>query len=119
MGDPSAAPNVLVYYFHGAARCPTCLKMEQYAREAIEDEFQVREENGRVRWLAVNYDEPAHEHFVAKYQLVASTIVIAARRANNEEVWRKLDRTWDLVGDEPAYKRYVIEELNTMMGDAP
>lgn len=117
--DRSAAPSVLMYYFHGAMRCPTCLKMERYAREAIEDEFPVREGAGRVQWLAVNYDEPAHEHFVAKYQLVASTIVIAARGANNEESWRKLDRTWDLVGDEPAFKRYVVEEVTSLLGDAP
>lgn len=117
--DRSAAPSVLVYYFHGAMRCPTCLKMEQYAREAIEDEFPAREGAGRLQWLAVNYDEAAHEHFVAKYQLVASTIVIAARAANDEETWRKLDRAWDLVGDEPAFKRYVVEEVTSMLEDAP
>ena len=32
--------QVIAYYFHGSFRCPTCYNLEQYAKEAIEDNFQ-------------------------------------------------------------------------------
>jgi len=81
---------LVAYYFHGTMRCPTCLKMEQYARDAIESGYQTEIGSGRVRWLAVNYDEPANEHFIKKYGLVASSLVIVADQAAPESAARKL-----------------------------
>ena len=31
--------QVVVYYFHGNARCQSCYKLEQYAKEALEKNF--------------------------------------------------------------------------------
>jgi len=114
--DARAAPVLVAYYFHGTQRCPTCLKMEQYAKEAIEEAFPDELNGGRVRWQAVNYDEPANEHFVKKYGLVASSLVIVSDRAAAPKAWRRVDRIWDLVGDEQAFKNYVIDEVKNMLG---
>jgi len=112
-------PVLVAYYFHGTLRCPTCLKMEKDAREAIQDAYQAEVASGRVRWQAVNYDEPANEHFVKDYGLVASSLVIVSGEAVASGVWRKLDRIWDLNGDEQAYKNYVIDEVKNMLrGDS-
>lgn len=110
------APMVVVYYFHGTMRCSTCLKMEQYAREAIAEAFAAELEAGRVRWQAVNYDESANEHFVKEYDLVASALVIVSPGVDEQLVSRNLERIWDLVGDEDAFKGYVVDEVATMLG---
>ena len=94
------SPVLVAYYFHGTSRCATCLKMEKYAREAIEDAYQAEVGSGRVRWQAINYDEPANEHFVKDYGLLASSLVIVSGEAVPSGVWRKMDRIWDLIGDE-------------------
>lgn len=109
------APVLEAYYFHGTSRCTTCLKMEQYAREAIEEKYPSELENGRVRWQAVNYDEPANEHFVKDYGLVASNLVIVSNQSAARSAWRRLDRIWDLVGDEHAFKNYVTDEVKSML----
>jgi hypothetical protein len=109
------APVLVAYYFHGTSRCTTCLKMEQYARDAIEGAYQAEVRSGRVRWRAVNYDDPANEHFVKDYALVASSLVIVSGEAIASDVWRKLERMWDLVGDEQAFKNYVIDEVKNML----
>lgn len=117
LADERSAPAVIAYYFHATMRCPTCLKMEEYARKAIEETYPTELGEGRIRWQAVNYDEPANEHFVKEYELVASTIVVRRDDAGEKDAWRKLERIWDLVGDEGAFKRYVIEEVSTMLRD--
>jgi len=112
------APVLVAYYFHGTSRCPTCLKMERYAREAIEENFDGDVQSGRVQWHALNYDEPANEHFVKRYELFASALVLVSGQADVQR-WQKLERIWDLVGDEPAFKAYVIDQVTSMLrGDS-
>lgn len=109
------APAVIAYYFHGTLRCPTCLTMEEYAREAIEETYATELDDGRIRWGAVNYDEPVNGHFVKEYELVASALVVLSDGGASKNAWRKLERIWDLVGDEEAFKSYVIEEVTNLL----
>ena len=109
------APGVVVYYFHGAMRCPTCLKMERYAHEAIEEAFAAGIDAGLIEWRALNYDEPVHEHFVKEYGLTASALVVVSQAHAGADSWRNLDRIWDLVSDEVAFKVYVVEAVNAVL----
>lgn len=118
--SPSAAqeaPALVAYYFHGNFRCPTCLTMERYAREAIESEFDTDLRNGRIRWQTVNYDEPANEHLIKQYELYASALVLVPGQSAAQPPWQKLERVWDFVGDESAFKTYVIEQTHAMLRD--
>lgn len=108
-------PDVVAYYFHGASRCTTCLTMEKYAREAIEEVAPRVARDGQVRWTTVNFDEPVNEHFVKDYQLVASSLVIARADAGGSPAWQRLDRIWDLVGDEQAFKQFVKDEVTKLL----
>jgi len=114
--NAQSAPAVSAYYFHGTSRCSTCLKMEQFAKEAIEAAFPDHPGGHRIRWQALDYDEPGNEHFVKQYALVASSLILVSNRASTSGPWRKLDRTWDLVGDEVAFKKYVADEVRLMLG---
>jgi len=40
--------QVVVYYFHGTMRCPTCYKLEQYSKEAIETNFKDALASGKL-----------------------------------------------------------------------
>jgi hypothetical protein len=107
--------RTIVYYFHGTMRCPTCLKMERYAREAIEETFVAERDAELVRFRAVNYDEPANEHFIREYGLTASALVVVTETHDGPDSWRNLDRIWELVGDEVGFKAYVVNEVNGML----
>ncbi len=48
------AKKVIVYYFHGTFRCPTCTNMEKYSREAIETNFKKALAFGKVEFKIVN-----------------------------------------------------------------
>ena len=39
-GQETPKSKVVAYYFHGDFRCPTCYKLEQYSKEAIDTHFK-------------------------------------------------------------------------------
>jgi len=61
--------KLVVYYFHGTARCPTCRKFESLTDEAIKGHFSEALGRGTLEWRVVNIERPGNEHFVDDYQL--------------------------------------------------
>lgn len=110
--------KITAYYFHGDARCFTCHKMEQYAKEAIEENFKDELTNGLLVFKAVNVDEKENEHFVNDYQLYTKTLIIS-HIANGKEVEHKnLTKIWEYVRDKKRFFNYVIIEINNYLKDS-
>ena len=59
-----AQEKVIVYYFHGGARCATCQKFEAYTEETIKTGFSDELKTRKVEWRLVNVEEAGNEHFV-------------------------------------------------------
>ena len=72
-----ADSKVIIYYFYGNARCPTCRKFEAYTKQALDEAFAEKIANGRVEWRMVNVENSKNRHFINDYQLYTKTIVIA------------------------------------------
>jgi len=114
-GDANAGEplrdGVMVYYFHGNTRCPTCQTIESYAHEAVQAGFAEELNNGRLRWQVLNYEQPGNEHFDTDYQIVAPTVILARFQGGKQTAWKNLNRVWELVGDKKAFLKYVQDEL--------
>ena len=54
--EAPAGGTVTAYYFHGTFRCPTCHKLEQYAKEAIEANFKGALTSGKLSFKVVNIE---------------------------------------------------------------
>ena len=102
--------KLIAYYFHRTQRCPTCLKMEAYAKDVLTEGLYDAFESGELEWRAVNIEEPRNEHFVMEYELSASAVVMVSLEDGEQKQWKSLDRIWDLVSDEWAFKEYVRNE---------
>ena len=109
--------GVDVTYFHGSSRCPTCLRIEAYAEEAVQSRFEDEPAGGTVRWHSVNYDLPENAHYLDDYRLIAPTVVVAHRRDGQEVAWQNLDRVWELVGDQPAFAAYIQEGVDSYLAE--
>ena len=48
--------SFLVYYFHGDARCSSCIKLEKYTEEAVKGHFQTEIESGKITFQVVNVE---------------------------------------------------------------
>ena len=110
------ADTLVVYYFHGETRCPTCRNIERYSHEAVQTAFAAEIEQDKVSWKVVNYEEPKHSHFATDYEIVSPTVVLVRMVDGKAADWRNLARVWELVGDRDAFTEYVRNETRSMLG---
>ncbi len=99
--------HVVAYYFHGTFRCPTCHKLEQYSREAIEANFKDELSSGKLLFLVINIDEKENQHFVNDYQLYTKSLVLSLVKDSREIKSNNLAKIWDYVGDKQKFIDYV------------
>ena len=102
-------------YFHTTTRCPTCRKIEALSRKAITVNFADELKNGTLFWRAVNVDEPEHHHYKNDYQLFTKSLILSEIKDGKELRWKNLQKIWQLVGDEKAFKQYVLSEINAWL----
>ena len=115
---PAASPGkVVVYYFHGTARCFTCRKFEEYTGHVLQEDLADAVKAGRLEWRAINVDEPENEHFVQDYELAAKSIVVVNMQGGKKVRWKNLERIWELVRDREAFEVYVRDEVKAYLGD--
>lgn len=100
-----------VYYFHGNMRCKTCKKIEALTKKTLEEGFAAQLKDGSVELQVVNVDETENEHFVEDYQLATRSVVVSQIKQGKETKWRRLDKVWQLVHDEPAFSDYLRTEI--------
>ena len=100
-----------VYYFHGNIRCTTCKKIEALTKKTLEEAFAAQLKDGSVELQVVNVDETENEHFVEDYQLATRSVVVSQLKQGKEARWRRLDKVWQLVHDEPAFSDYLRTEI--------
>lgn len=108
--------KVVVYYFHGTARCPTCRKFESFSIEALHQAFAEAINDGRLEWRMVNVEDSGNEHFVSDYQLYSKSIVIVKKQDGKQTEWKNLKRIWELVRDKRVFMRYIQDEVGGYMG---
>jgi hypothetical protein len=98
-------PNAdVVYYFMTTQRCPSCMKIEAFAKEAVERDFAARLKNGTMIWKMVKVDETANQHFIQDYQLYTKSVVLVRYRDGKQIAWKNLEEVWTLLGDKTAFQ---------------
>ena len=121
-GKASAAslqPNhISVYYFHGYMRCPTCHKLEQYSKEAVEANFKDEIASGKLEFKVVNIEEKGNEHFVDDYQLYTKSLIVSLVQDGKEIKSKNLEKIWEYVGNKQRFLDYVKSEVADFLKEA-
>jgi len=110
--------TVTAYYFHGAFRCPTCHKLEEYAKEAIENNFKDALASGKLTFKIVNVESRGNKHYVADYQLYTKSLVLSLTKDGKEIRSKNLDKIWEYVRNKERYENYVRDEVTVFMKEA-
>jgi hypothetical protein len=110
--------KLTVYYFHSKRRCPTCMKMEAYTREAVTKGFANLVKTGRVELKVVDVDEPRDRHFVEDFKLITKSVVIVDSLDGKQVRWKNLDKIWKLVVNRFAFVKYVQDEINAYLRES-
>ena len=118
-GDPTKSETVsdglIVYYFHGTIRCPTCRSIESQAQETVQNHFASQLGKGEVVWKIVNYEQASAKPLATKFEIQMPVVVLAKMKDGKIENWNRLDKVWALVGDKPAFTKYVQGEIERML----
>lgn len=111
----AVSDGLVVYYFHGNVRCPTCRSIESQAEETLKTHFAPQLGDGAVVWRIANYERPSGKPLAAKFDVQMPVVVLAKMAGGQVEDWKRLDKVWPLVGDKPAFTAYVREEIDKML----
>ena len=113
--EPFPADGTIAVYFHSTQRCPSCLKIENYSHEAIQDAFADELANGTLLWRMVNTDEPQNEHFITDFELYTKSLVLVQMREGKQVRWKNCKDVWELLNDKEAFQIYVQEEVRAFL----
>ncbi|MFA5156625.1 MAG: nitrophenyl compound nitroreductase subunit ArsF family protein [Candidatus Omnitrophota bacterium] len=106
-GEDISSGKVIAYYFHGTARCPTCHKLEQYSKEAIEANFKDALASGKLEFKVVNIEDKGNEHYGDDYRLYTKSLILSLVKDGKEIKWKNLDKIWEYVGNKQRFIDYV------------
>ena len=115
--SPEQKKKLVVYYFHGNARCVTCRKLESYAKEALVLYFSEGLSSGTMEFKPVNVEIPENDHFIKDYSLVTKSVVLSDTVNGEQTNWKNLDKIWELVGDKEIYQQYIRDNIKEFLGD--
>ncbi len=109
--------QLIVYYFHGDVRCPTCHKLETYAKEALDTYFPDELASQDIVWRAINVDNPENRHFIQDYKLVTKSVVLSEITDGKEIEWKHLDQIWQKVRDKTSYLNYIRDSITEFIAE--
>ncbi|MDY6823671.1 MAG: nitrophenyl compound nitroreductase subunit ArsF family protein [Thermodesulfobacteriota bacterium] len=108
-------PEYVAYYFYTSKRCGPCTRIEQWSREAVEQNFQNEIKSGKLQWQAVNVDKPENKHFIEDFKLYTKSLIIADYDDGQPARWENLKNVWRLYRDKEKYFDYVALETRKFM----
>ena len=106
---------VIARYCHGHARCSSCIKIEQYSKEAIGGAFRKELDSGKLRFETVNVEEPANRHYEKDYDLYTKSLVLASEAGGKGLRHKVLNEVWEHLDDKDAFMAYVRAETKEFL----
>ncbi len=109
--------QVVAYYFYTNVRCPSCHKIEQYTKEAVEQYFKEDLASGRLVFKPVNTDQKENQHFIKDYQLYTKSIIISMMNGGKEVKYKNLTEVWQCLRDKQKFYDYIKAETNKYLDE--
>jgi hypothetical protein len=114
-GGAGSQETLVVWYFHGTMRCPTCQTIEALAHEVVQTDFAQELASGRVVWKTANYEKPFYSALAQKMQ-VRMPVVALARMAGDQLLESKtLEEVWGLVQDKTNFRDFLQKQIRQML----
>ena len=112
----NAIPDkVVVYYFHGTRRCPTCLGIQKVIEETIEEKFARELEADLLEFESLNFEEEKNKPYVEKYTLAFSTMIVTARVGDTVVKWDNAGKIWDFAHSPDELSAYVEKNVRAYL----
>lgn len=110
---------VVAYYFHGNYRCTSCLRIEQYSKEAIEKYYAEELKSGNLVFKVINVEEKGNEHYIQDYKLYTKSLVLSLVKEGKEAKSENLSKVWELLNDKEGFYEYVRNSTDNYLSELP
>lgn len=114
----SVRDGVIVYYFHGNRRCPTCVGIQNGISKTVAEKFGAQQAEGIVAFEEINIEEEANRTYADKYRLASSTMVVSILKDGKEIKWTVCDGVWRHALDKAKLTAYVEEQIREALAAA-
>lgn len=112
----SSQETLVVWYFHGTMRCPTCQTIEALAHEVVQADFAQQLASGRIVWKTANYEKPMYSALAQKMQVRMPVVALARMKGDQLVESKTLEEVWGLVQDKSAFRNFLVKEIRQMLG---
>lgn len=107
--------KVIAYYFYTTKRCGSCLKIENYSKEALDRNFAEAMETGQLEWRMVNTDEEENKHYIDDYSLFTKSLILVEMKDGAPVRWKQCGKVWEYLNDKPKFLDYVKREVQAYL----
>lgn len=107
--------KVIAYYFHPTARCPTCINIENYAKEVIDTKFSKEKDKGIITFREINIEDSINEHYINDYELTSSSLILVMYENKRQVKWKNLEKVWKFAGNKEEYFAYAKIEISQFL----
>jgi len=112
---PDGGKVLVVYFFHGTARCPSCKIIEAFGKKALEQGFPKERKSGRIVWRDIDLDKPENQHFIQDFQILSISLVLSDMENGEQKQWKNLEEVWNLLQNEKGFVEYVQKEVRAWL----
>ncbi len=107
--DSVQESKVMVYYFHGEQRCPTCIAVGDVSSETVKAKFA---DNKDVSFMEVDYSTEDGEKIGDKYEIASSSLLIVS----GDKVVDLTDDAFAFAKNDPEkLKQIIVDQINKML----
>lgn len=97
-------PKILIYNFHVANRCASCIAIENATKKTLDTYFKAEVQKGIIKLSILSVDDEANAKIAEKYQAFGSAIFVT-------RVFKGKETTSDFTGDGFKYAKNKEEKF--------
>ncbi len=109
------ADKVEVFYFHGTLRCPSCVALERYSRETVEEYFADELAEGKIVFREINVELPENKEVAEKFAARGSSLFTNAIYDDKDHIEEEVS-IWRFIGDEVRFKENLKNKIDSHFG---
>jgi len=114
--NTTGAGKVQVFLFHATQRCPTCIRIGQWAKATVEERFPEQLKSGKIEFREINIDLPENKALAEKFQAGGSALYINSIKDGQDNIAEDT-MVWQLAGGTAdKFKDYLSNKINTIFG---
>jgi hypothetical protein len=100
--------NYLVYYFHPTARCESCINIENFTKELLENKYS---KDPEITFKPLNIEDKENEHFKKEFNLKFSSVIIVDVKDKSVNRFKLLDSVWSYSDNKERMFKYAEREI--------